>query len=177
VLLAEHLRPRAAEITAIYSSDTLRARETAELIASRLDKPVDLDFRLREIDLGEWQGLTDDEVRAWDGDRLSAVRADPWNAQRPGGESWAQVAERASSAVQEFVERHEGGHILVVSHGGTIRSILHRMEIDTESTFPVSNTSCTVILHSLNGATPPWKLDVFNLTDHLDKIHSTKMEG
>src|SRR5258707_7809407 len=74
MLLAEHLLPRAAEFAAIYSSDSLRCRETAELVASRLDKSVQLDARLREIDLGEWQGLTSDEVQAWDIERLQMVR-------------------------------------------------------------------------------------------------------
>src|SRR5262245_59087925 len=93
-LLGEHLRPQAAEIVAIYSSDSLRARETAELIAGPLGKIVSLDRRLREIDLGEWQGLTDEEVRAWDGERLQAVRAAPWDALRLGGGRQREVAAR-----------------------------------------------------------------------------------
>ncbi len=175
-LLGEHLRPQAAEIVAIYSSDSLRARETAELVGAPLGKPVNLDPRLREIDLGEWQGLTDEEVRAWDGERLQAVRADPWNSPRPSGESWSQVAERAGRAVHEYVERHQGGHVLVVSHGGTIRSILQYLALDTGSTYPVGNTSLTTLAHSAPGETP-WKLDVFNLTDHLGKVRLGSQEG
>jgi 2,3-bisphosphoglycerate-dependent phosphoglycerate mutase len=175
-LLGEHLRPQAAEIVAIYSSDSLRARETSELIAGRLGKIVSQDPRLREIDLGEWQGLTDDEVHAWDGERLQVVRADPWNAPRPGGESWRQVAERATGAVYEFVDRHPGGHILVVSHGGTIRSILQNLDVKTGNTFPVANTSLTVLIHSGPGE-KPWTLDVFNLLDHLGKVQVSSQEG
>jgi 2,3-bisphosphoglycerate-dependent phosphoglycerate mutase len=175
-LLGEHLRPRAAEISAIYSSDSLRARETAQLIASPLGKPVYLDPRLREIDLGEWQGLTEEEVRAWDSERLALVRADPWNMPRPGGESWSEVAERALSAIQEFVNANQGGHILAVSHGGAIRVLLQRLAIDTGSTFPVGNTSLTVLLHhGLDEA--PWKLDVFNLMDHLGPVQVRSQEG
>jgi 2,3-bisphosphoglycerate-dependent phosphoglycerate mutase len=178
MLLAEHLWPRAAEFAAIYSSDSIRAHETAELVASRLDKAVQLDARLREIDLGEWQGLTSEEVQAWDGERLQKVRADSWNNPRPGGESFAQVAERALSAIHEFVERHQGEHILAVSHGGTIRCVLQRLGIDVGGTFPVGNTSLTVLLHSHNGANEtPWKLDVFNLTDHLGAVHVSGQDG
>src|SRR6185369_7089516 len=61
--LAKHLLPIADEITAIYSSDLVRASETAEIIAARLEKTVRVDVRLREIDMGEWQGLTGDEIR------------------------------------------------------------------------------------------------------------------
>jgi probable phosphoglycerate mutase len=139
---------------------------------------VQLDARLREIDLGEWQGLTSDEVQAWDAERLQMVRADSWNNPRPGGESFAQVAERALSAIQEFIDHHQGQHILAVSHGGTIRSVLQRLGMDAGGTHPVGNTSLTVLLHSHNGTNEtPWKLDVFNLSDHLGTLRVGGQEG
>ena len=52
------------ELDAVYTSDLARANETAKIIASRLGVPVVVDAELREIDVGEWQGLTWPEA-AW----------------------------------------------------------------------------------------------------------------
>ncbi len=178
VLLADYLYPYAAEITTIYSSDSARTRETAEIIASRLSKTVILDPRLREIDLGEWQGMTMQQVETWDGERLKLVRADSFNTQRPGGESFSQVADRATAALAAYIEAHRDEHILAVSHGGTIRSVLQRLGISEGTSGTVGNTSMTVLLHGPDGSRESvWKLDVFNLMDHLGPIRISGQEG
>src|SRR5690348_989834 len=76
MLLAEHLLPTAGDITAIYSSDLLRAMETSTYIANRIGKTVVPDVRLREIHMGEWQGLTPAEIRAWDSERYERIMKD-----------------------------------------------------------------------------------------------------
>ena len=58
--LAESLASRGIE--AIYSSDLARGRETAEIVGARLGLPVVVDARLREVDVGEWSGLTTPEI-------------------------------------------------------------------------------------------------------------------
>ncbi len=175
--LADKLRPLAAEIVAIYTSDSLRTRETASIIAARLNKPVIPDARLREIDLGEWQGLTVDEVRAWDGERLAHVQTDSFNIPRPGGESFSQVADRALNALHDVVAQHNDQHVLVVSHGGTIRSILIKLDLAKNATSPIGNTSLTILVHGPNGSTDAvWKLDVFNLMDHLGTLRVSGQE-
>ncbi|MCC7447602.1 MAG: histidine phosphatase family protein [Anaerolineae bacterium] len=176
--LGEKLRPIADEIAAIYASDSLRTRQTANIIAARINRQVIPDPRLREIDLGEWQGLTVEEVRQWDGERLAHVQADSFNIPRPGGESFSVVADRALNALHEIVEQHKDQHVLVVSHGGTIRSILIKLELAKTATSPIGNTSLTVLLHGPNGGTEAiWKLDVFNLMDHLGTLRVSGQEG
>jgi broad specificity phosphatase PhoE len=170
-LLAEHLCPLAAEIAAITSSDSLRARETAALIASRLNKPLTLDARLREIDMGQWQGLTGEEVEAWDAERLAAVRADPYNVPRPNGESYNQVADRALGALLDIVSLYPDQHVLAVTHGGTIRSILHRLGLAHMAPGSIGNTSLTSLVYSVNGSGgASWALDTYNVTDHLESM-------
>jgi broad specificity phosphatase PhoE len=176
-LLAEHLYPKAAEITAIYSSDLSRTRETAEIIAARLGKTVLLDPRLREIDLGEWQGLTYDEVTAWDGDRLKAVQADSFGKQRPGGESFGQVADRAVQVIEEIIHAQRNGHVLVVSHGGTIRSVLIKLGLYSTPSNSIGNTSITAVLHDHEMPDTMWKLDVYNLMDHLGVVRLADSQG
>jgi broad specificity phosphatase PhoE len=60
-ILAEQLA--GDTVSAVYSSDLRRARETARIVAERIGLPVTEDSALREIDVGSWSGLTRDEVR------------------------------------------------------------------------------------------------------------------
>ncbi len=171
VLLAEHLLSSAQDISAIYTSDLLRARETATIIAQRLGKTVILDQRLREIDLGEWQGLTTAEIRVWDKERFETVMNDPVHLPRPGGESVGQVADRAFAALEEYAARHVNEHILVVSHGGTIRNVLDRLGLLERSLPVVGNTSQSMVIHT-PGDDVVWKLDLYNLMTHLDSVQT-----
>lgn len=105
-------------IDAVYSSDLKRARDTAVAIASAQGLEVQVDPDLREIDQGDWEGLTTDEIRTRWPDLWGPNRH--YNA-RPGGESPQQVKSRSLRALRRAVEAHPEGAIVVVSHGGTIR--------------------------------------------------------
>jgi alpha-ribazole phosphatase len=105
-------------LVAVYSSDLKRARDTAQAIASAHGLQVTIDKDLREIDQGEWEGLTTDEIRSRWPDLWGPNRH--YNA-RPGGESPHQVKERAMRALTKAVNAHPDESIAVVSHGGTIR--------------------------------------------------------
>ncbi|GAB4544622.1 MAG: histidine phosphatase family protein [Anaerolineae bacterium] len=164
-LLGAFLQPRAAEFSAIYTSDLTRAKDTAQAVSERLRLPLIPDRRLREIDVGEWQGLTGDEIREWDSVRFEEIQRDPYGLQRPGGESLNQVAERSIAALREYVVKHAGGHVIVVTHGGTIRTILQHLAVVGEGRIWVDNTSLTV-LHHLD-APESWRLDTFNSLEHL----------
>jgi broad specificity phosphatase PhoE len=109
-LLAEQLRE--TPFDAVYSSDLERARETAEILAAPHGVPVVLDRDLREIDVGSWSGLTREEIA----ERFP-------DGSRPDGETHEQQAARVRAAVTRIAREHPGGRVLVVGHGGTIRSI------------------------------------------------------
>jgi broad specificity phosphatase PhoE len=116
-------------IDAIYTSDLARARETAELIAERAGVPFVLEPQLREIDVGEWQGLTRAEIEEQfpEGMRSWHERGHGWEE----GETYEELAERVLTALDRIVRAHPGGRVVVVGHGGTIRAI--RAHVD-EST-------------------------------------------
>jgi 2,3-bisphosphoglycerate-dependent phosphoglycerate mutase len=94
-------------IDAVYASDLSRARETAEILGAKLGLPVLVDPDLREKNWGNWEGLTADE-------RLHIEFE---------GETSEAHRDRTLSAVQRIVERHPGGRIVVVTHGGSLRRI------------------------------------------------------
>jgi len=112
----------------IYSSDMLRARQTAEAIAQELGVTVEYTPSLREMNLGAWQGLTRDQVNArWPGE-LDARHLDIENHRVPGGESGAEIRERALGFYTELLSKHRGDTVILVSHGGTLavlRSAIH----------------------------------------------------
>ena len=109
------------ELEAIYSSDSRRARETAEIVGARLGLPVKTDARLREVSFGEWEGLTSDQIARRHADAF--VR---WEAGerplRPGIEPDEAMAERVLEALREIAEEHPDGRVLVVTSGGPIRA-------------------------------------------------------
>lgn len=107
-------------IDAVYTSDLQRARYTAEAIAKVHGLEIIEEPRFREIDQGDWTGLTVDEIRAKWPDKWGPARH--YNA-RPGGESPQQVRKRALAALKDVVTKHPDQHVVVVSHGGTIRWI------------------------------------------------------
>ncbi|MBN1967008.1 MAG: histidine phosphatase family protein, partial [Anaerolineae bacterium] len=86
-ILARYLAQNGPRFAALYSSDLLRAMQTAQAIAGALDLPVCPDTRLREVDTGEWQGMTRTEVEAWDAERYAAFQANWHEVPIPGGES------------------------------------------------------------------------------------------
>lgn len=100
----------------VYASDLLRARHTAEIIASVHGLEVVLDDGLREKNFGSWEGLTGTEIA----ERFPDAVRGGWG----DGETSEQVAERAICTIERIRARHQSGCVLVVSHGGTMRAIL-----------------------------------------------------
>ena len=105
--------------TALYSSDLLRAYQTAQVIAARVGLAVQTDPRLREINQGEWQGRTLDEIRAVYNESKQAKRGliDPAAARAPGGESVLEVSQRMARAADDIARAVPSGPVLVISHG------------------------------------------------------------
>jgi len=111
---------------ALYSSDLRRAMETAQIIGDELGLPVIAEPRLREINLGKWQGLLSADIQAQYQDEFRRWREEPLSVQPPGGETIAAVSARVLEAVNEIIARHPKQRIGLVSHEFPIAIVLCR---------------------------------------------------
>jgi broad specificity phosphatase PhoE len=104
---------------AMVASPLPRARKTMEIVRAGLSLPPEgyaTDNRLKEIHLGNWDGLTDEEARAVSPILFSKRGNDKWHVRVPGGENYAEVAARVSDWVAEL--EHDA---FAISHGATTR--------------------------------------------------------
>jgi phosphoserine phosphatase len=110
------------EIDAVYSSDLLRAHETARIVAEARGLEVTAIRDLRERHFGSWEGLTGDEILV----RFPDAADGPWG----DGETKQEMRRRVLDALQRIAEAHPDGRVLVVSHGGPLRAVLTHCGVD-----------------------------------------------
>lgn len=182
-----HLTPRAYEqlthlaarftpvsLSAVYASPLFRARTTAHAIADPKGLEVQLDARLQEVSMGDWEDLTWGELEA-----LHTQQFDDWQQNAafipaPGGETATQAGERMLSAAKGFAMQHLGESIAVVTHGTAIRSALcaaHGLGAAMFARMPWGDNTCVAKIDMLADGT----MDVIyeNDASHLPEALST----
>jgi probable phosphoglycerate mutase len=175
--LTEHGREQARKLgdrlkgvrfAAVVRSPLGRTKETADLVAPAIPQVV---FEgLTEIDYGEWEGLSPAEARARDARLYDAWVDDPGRVAPPGGETAAQVAERALAALRQIQDRYEGADapVLGISHKATLRILGAAL---TEAPIRLyrrrwPQDECALNLVELRGGKDPF-LRLWNDTAHL----------
>jgi broad specificity phosphatase PhoE len=141
---------------AIYSSDLSRAQQTAAPLARLTGVPVTLEKDLRERFGGDWEGLSDAEIR----ERYPAERA-TWNP--PNGEPTLAVADRVAGALTRIAETLEDGQLAIaVSHGAALRLGMERILGIFTGDIAVlgSLANCSWSVLELRGAR--WRLNEYN---------------
>ncbi|MGA2485340.1 MAG: histidine phosphatase family protein [Roseiarcus sp.] len=121
--LAARLRLRAIP-DAIYCSDLSRSLRTAELLADESAIPIRVRPALREIEMGDWQGLSRREIAERRPEDYAARGRDIANFRPPGGESFADLVERVLPCWRELVEDRETQVVAIAGHAGVNRVIL-----------------------------------------------------
>jgi len=156
-------------ISAIYSSDLLRAYETAQAVSRGCDRPIDTDPGLRERGFGIFEGLSYDEINLrW------PELAERWRKRDPefapeGGESLRQFAARGVATVSRLAALHPGETIAVVSHGGVMDCLYRaasRIALDAPRSWQLGNASINRLLYTPQGfSLIGWSDDY-----HLDQV-------
>jgi glucosyl-3-phosphoglycerate phosphatase len=113
------------EPTLVVASDLKRAAETGREVAQATGAPIEYDERWREIHVGQWAGLTAEEVHAgFPEDRLRHLRGEDFR-RGVDGESLSDVAQRARAALDALLDRLGPGETAVVAtHGVTGRVVI-----------------------------------------------------
>jgi broad specificity phosphatase PhoE len=111
------------DVAAVLCSPLRRARQTASAVAEATDAPLIVRERLIETDFGGWEGLTFSEAKARNPE-LHAQWLGAEDVATPGGESFADVAERVNAELAAIVEEFPGATVVVVSHVTPIKLVL-----------------------------------------------------
>jgi alpha-ribazole phosphatase/probable phosphoglycerate mutase len=117
------LLPHSGPIAAIYVSPSRRAIESVGLRANHRPE-VTVDERLREIDFGELEGLTYEEIATRCPETYDAWMTRPTEVSFPGGEGFSGMSARVLEAIDGIRRRHRGETVVTVSHGGVNRVVL-----------------------------------------------------
>ena len=166
--LADDQRP-----TLVLSSPYERAASTAERVLSTSGLPVVTDERLRERDLGQFDGLTGVGIRNLFGEEAERrKKVGKFYYQPPGGESWADVVLRVRSLVSELRHGFDGERIWIFTHQAVIMSFRYVLEgvserdlLEIDRSSPIPNCSLTTYQRSGEGL----RLHGFADTEPLDQ--------
>jgi broad specificity phosphatase PhoE len=167
-------RALAAEgVTAIYSSDLLRAVQTADPLARATGLSIEQTSAFRERSVGIMEGLTFEEAAAAHPEEYAALLRRDFERVLAGGESYRQLLDRAASRIDRAIEENTGGTVAVFSHTGTICIlILHLLgALDAPELKPVwvSSSNCGVTRFAIQDGGLTRVLNV-NDTRHLSGL-------
>ena len=124
--LAEYLK--GVKIDALISSPVKRAVETAEfLLNDRPELQLNYDERWSEIEYGEWENLTFNDLTTKYADTWKDYHQNPEKVNIPGGEKLPLVCERTMQAISDIRRQHPKGRIAIVSHADVIKLAIIRM--------------------------------------------------
>lgn len=140
----------------IVTSDLIRAKETGQIIASKLNLPVSMfDERIREINCGEIEGTTEEErINKWGSN---------WRELNLGMEKFEVVSKRGYEFLTELATKYIDKRVLVVSHGALIGLTLQRLLPDKFMSTHIENTSLTILINNES----KWDCTLYNCTQHL----------
>lgn len=156
------------EIDAVYSSDLLRAWETACTIANATGKQAQPVQTLRERGFGIFEGKTFVEIEAaWPEQTQRWRQRDPlWRPE--GGESLQELRQRIEQTVRALAEPHQGEQIVLVAHGGVL-DVLYRLatrqDLQTPRSWNLGNATINRLLWTPEGLSLVGWADTRHLED------------
>lgn len=161
-------------LDALVASDLRRARDTAGILSEYANAPVSYDKRLRERDMGVWQGLTTHEIRDWYKKQYEDLLEDPHQYKVPNGESRADVEKRASACFEQIVTENDASTLGIISHTTAIRTILGVFVPDSNPYgMHFRNMSVTTIVRTPDAS---WRVTQLDDVMHLEGMPSTYVD-
>lgn len=155
----------------IYSSDLGRALRTAAIIGKILGLKIRKDERLRERALGVMQGLTWEQFAEKHPEDYAAFNSRDPECVMPGGESARELMERTVQAAESYAGNHPGQCVLVVAHGGVVKSYFHHaLGIPLEEPRRYSLFNAAINRFSISEG--KWTLDTWGERGHMDEVES-----
>lgn len=136
------------KIDMIYSSPLKRAFETAEIINENFEKKIHISQCLKEINFGDWEGYTFEEIGKHYPDLIDKWLEKPADMRPPNGENFRDLQVRAMKVLHEIYDLNRGKNVLIVTHGGLISVIVcHILQIGLDELwkFISSNTGITIL--------------------------------
>ncbi|KAL3646252.1 hypothetical protein CASFOL_011432 [Castilleja foliolosa] len=167
--VAERLSREEPKISAVYSSDLIRASDTAEVIARSCGVlEVIKDRDLRERHLGDLQGVLFHEAAQINPQAHKAFVASLSDLEIPGGgESFFQLYDRCTLALQRIAKKHRGDRVVVVSHGATIEALLTRANPSEDFRGKILNACVNVFHLSEDHLEKYWSIQSWGDVSHL----------
>jgi probable phosphoglycerate mutase len=164
-------------IHAVYSSDLLRALETARAIAASTGAPLQTHTGLRERGFGLFEGKTFVEIEnQWPEESRRWRQREPHWAPPKGGESLVQLRERISNTLHELAAQHEGQQIVLVAHGGVLDQLYRvatGLDLQAPRTWELNNAALNRLLWTPQGLSLVGWADTLHLDNAtLDELDS-----
>jgi probable phosphoglycerate mutase len=163
-------------LTALYSSDLVRAWDTAHAIAQRTGHDIIAEPKLRERRFGIFEGLTYTEMSERHPAEWQRFQSRDADYVIPGGECARGFHVRCLACLTEIAERHEGGEVAVVTHGLVLDALYraaHGMTLETPRPVPLLNAS----LNEFGYAERVWRMRFWGDVAHLETVAVTRFEG
>lgn len=108
----------------LVTSPLQRCAQFSQALADASHTPFKIENHLQEMSFGDWDGLTTAQVEHRDAEALAAYWLDRENNTPPNGESLIAFHQRIAQALQQLLEQERGRHLLIVTHGGVVRSLM-----------------------------------------------------
>jgi 2,3-bisphosphoglycerate-dependent phosphoglycerate mutase len=173
------------DIDAVYSSDLLRALETARALAAGSGRSIVTDTGLRERGFGEFEGMTFKEIeQRW------PEQSERWRKRDPafgpaGGEMLADFYARCVATVTRLAGAHPGQTIAVVAHGGVLDCLYRaatRLDLQAPRSWQLGNASINRLLYTPQGLTlvgwsDTWHLEGVSLDEASDGVTGAELTG
>lgn len=156
-------------LDAMYSSPAKRAVQTARLLGRDTDASMTFCTSLREIDMGDWEGKTYEEMKSLDLDHYDRSMLDPGTYGYPGGESLSDVCKRAMAFMDRIVTDHPYDRVAVVTHKYVNRAVLaHMMGLPMTRVREIDqDPGCVNVIRVFRGV---MELQAVNYTSNFDLV-------